>query len=272
MSQIIEEEREQREKAPEVVKQESETPTPPPSTSPQGTRQFSTYARRRLPELQSVIPSEPPMDPSLFLTSSNTSQTYTNPYGEVSKVQTTAGVQTGHKFPLPPLSSVPVKANSKKNSREKAYEHGTTPIVTQLTNLLMRDGKKSVAERNMATILTTLRTLPAPTKSTARPLLPGTPDASYLPLNPVAYLTAAVDGVAPLMRIRSQRGAAGGGVALQIPVPLGLRQRRRTAFMWILDAASKRANRGSGKDMFAQRVANELVAVIEGRSSVWEKR
>lgn len=42
--------------------------------------------------------------------------------------------------------------------------------------------------------------------------------------------------------------------------------------MWILDAASKRKSRGSGKDMFATRVAEEVVAVIEGRSGVWERR
>ena len=39
-----------------------------------------------------------------------------------------------------------------------------------------------------------------------------------------------------------------------------------------MDAATKRRNRGSGKGMFAQRVAEELVSVVEGKSSVWEKR
>jgi len=96
--------------------------------------------------------------------------------------------------------------------------------------------------------------------------------ASHLPLNPILYMTLALDSVAPLLRLRSQRGAAGGGVALQIPVPLGLRQRRRQAFMWVLDAASKRKSRSSGKAMFATRVAEEIVAIIEGRSSAWEKR
>ena len=96
--------------------------------------------------------------------------------------------------------------------------------------------------------------------------------ASHLPLNPTLYLTLALDSIAPLLRIRSQRGAAGGGVALQIPVPLGLRQRRRTAITWILDAASKRKSRSSGKSMFATRVAEEIVAVVEGKSSAWEKR
>ncbi|KAI9664817.1 MAG: hypothetical protein M1821_006265 [Bathelium mastoideum] len=146
------------------------------------------------------------------------------------------------------------------------------PLIHQVTNLLMRDGKLGVAQRNMAQILNHLRTSPPPTPSPIRPLLPGSPPPSYLPLNPVLYLTVAIDSVAPLLRLRSQRGAAGGGVALQIPIPLGQRQRRRLAVQWILDAAAKRPFRGSGRGGFAQRVAEEVVAVAEGRSAVWERR
>ena len=124
----------------------------------------------------------------------------------------------------------------------------------------------------MSLILTHIRTSPPPTINPARPLIPGAPPPSHLPLNPILYLTLAIDSVAPLLRIRSQKGAAGGGVALQIPVPLGLRQRRRTAVQWILTAAIKRKNRGSGKGGFAQRVAEEVVAVVEGKSSVWDRR
>jgi small subunit ribosomal protein S7 len=42
--------------------------------------------------------------------------------------------------------------------------------------------------------------------------------------------------------------------------------------MWILDAATKRKSRGSGNDMFAHKVAEELIAVVEGRSGVWDRR
>ncbi|KAJ9635239.1 hypothetical protein H2199_008725 [Coniosporium tulheliwenetii] len=138
--------------------------------------------------------------------------------------------QPGVKFGLPELP-MPRSAN---------LHHRYDPVVEQVTNLMMRHGKLSVAQRNMSLILTHLRTASPPTINPLRPLLP--------------------------------EGAAGGGVALQIPVPLGLRQRRRTAVQWILDAATKRRNRGSGKGMFAQRVAEELVSVVEGKSSVWEKR
>src|SRR5579871_6158317 len=108
----------------------------------------------------------------------------------------------------------------------------------------------------MSMILNHLRTAPPPNLNPARPLLPGAPPPSHFPLNPVLYLTLAIDSVAPLLRIRTQKGAAGGGAALQIPVPLGLRQRRRTAVQWILDAANKKKSRGSGKNQFALRVAD----------------
>ena len=124
----------------------------------------------------------------------------------------------------------------------------------------------------MSLILNHLRTSPPPSLSLTRPLLPGSPPPSHLPLHPTLYLTLAIDSVAPLFRIRSQRGAAGGGVALQIPVPLGLRQRRRQAFQWIMDAASKKRSHGSGKGQFAQKVADEIIGVVEGKSGVWERR
>jgi len=124
----------------------------------------------------------------------------------------------------------------------------------------------------MAFILNYLRTAPPPTPNPIRPLLPGSPHPSHLPLNPIGYLTLAIDSIAPLIRIRSQKGAAGGGAALQIPVPLGLRQRRRQAVEWILDSANKKKSRGSGKDQFAQRFAEEIISVVEGKSNVWERR
>jgi len=81
------------------------------------------------------------------------------------------------------------------------------------------------------------------------------------------YLTLAIDSLAPIIRLRAQKGAAGGGASLMIPVPLAVRQRRRTAIMWLIDAASKRRDK-----TFPHRVADQIVAVVEGRSSLWDKR
>jgi small subunit ribosomal protein S7 len=124
----------------------------------------------------------------------------------------------------------------------------------------------------MALVLSYLRAAPPPVVDPQRPLLPGAPPPQQLPLDPIRYLTLAIDSVAPLFRIHSLRGAAGGGQPLLTPVPLRERQRRRTAVMWILGAASKRPSRGGGKDEFARRVAEEIIAVVEGRSAAWEKR
>ena len=121
-------------------------------------------------------------------------------------------------------------------------------------------------------ILERLRTAAPPTPDPKHPLIPGAPPTTHLPLNPILYLTLAIDSVAPLLRIRSQKGAAGGGVALQIPIPLSLRQRRRTAVMWILDAVAKKRTKGSGRTMFAHKIADELIAIVEGKSGVWDRR
>jgi small subunit ribosomal protein S7 len=55
-------------------------------------------------------------------------------------------------------------------------------------------------------------------------------------------------------------------------MPLGVKQRRRQAVQWILDATNKKQSRGSGKAQFAQRFAEELISVVEGRSQAWERR
>jgi small subunit ribosomal protein S7 len=81
-----------------------------------------------------------------------------------------------------------------------------------------------------------------------------------------------VDSVAPVIRVRNVKGLRGGGAATLIPVPLNVRQRRRRAITWILDAASRRRNRGSGRDTLPLRVAEEVVAVVEGKSSLWDRR
>ena len=118
----------------------------------------------------------------------------------------------------------------------------------------------------MEFILTHLRTASPPQISPRRPLLPS-PPAPQLPLNPVIYLTTIVDSVAPLLKLKSQKGIAGGGASVNVPIPLRVRQRRRAAIKWIIDASDKRRD-----TTFALRIANELIAVAEGRGGAWEKK
>ncbi|ATY66784.1 Ribosomal S7 [Cordyceps militaris] len=168
----------------------------------------------------------------------------------------------GHKWPLP-QKPYPEGFNVKKRYHD---------VVEQITRLMMRDGKLATAQRNLAMTMNFLRMAPEPTFSPKFPLLPGTPPASHLSLNPILYLTVAIDSVAPLIRVKAIPGAGGGGRALDMPQPLTVRQRRRRAFTWMLEAVEKRPSKGSGRTQFAHRLADEVIAVVEGRSSVWEKR
>ncbi|KAF4992219.1 hypothetical protein FGRMN_7350 [Fusarium graminum] len=181
---------------------------------------------------------------------------------ELDSPESTEIQNPGHKFGLP-RRPWPQGFNHKKRYH---------PVLEQITRLLMKDGKLSVAQRNMAIVMNYLRTAPPPIYSPKFPLLPGTPPAEHLPLNPILYITVAVDSVAPLLKIRNVAGAGGGGRALELPVPLGVRQRRRVAFQWILDVINKKPSKGSGRKQFPYRIAEEIVAVVEGRSGVWDKR
>nr|POE74702.1 37s ribosomal protein s7, mitochondrial [Quercus suber] len=249
VQEILKDEKDQRKQAPQIMKDSIKKDTKPPT----GTRSFSTLARRQQEHLLDSPSSN--LDPSM-LPSAAQMASYSLSSSDLPVSP------SGHKFPLP---TAPFPATINIKTRQE-------PIVLQFTNSLMRHGKKATAQRHASVILTHLRTAPAPSYNPSRPLLPGAPPASHLPLHPTLYLQLAIDSLAPLLRIKAIRGAAGGGQSLQVPTPLNLRQRRRAAIQWILDAASKRKTAGSGNDMFALKVAAEIVSVVEGRSALWDRR
>lgn len=173
-------------------------------------------------------------------------------------------------------------------SRRNKFKERYDPVVDQMTKLIMKHGKLSLAQRvkesypsnmnsllisplfqHMSTILTHLRTSPPPKPPPTLPLrLPPGVTPSSLPLSPTLYLTVIIDSIAPLLKIRQRRGILGGGASLPIPVPLSERNRRRIAIKWVLDAAERRKEVSCG-----ERVAKVLVDAIEGRSqAVWDKR
>ncbi|KAJ9607125.1 hypothetical protein H2200_008197 [Cladophialophora chaetospira] len=243
VQEMLQRDQEALENAPEVLKQDITKNPSNANTTPSGSRSFSTSARRSSLELQPRAGSEgPPPDMAQFQETRIVGLEYPD-----------AGFR--HKFPIPDLKPLGKAVNFKKR-----YD----PVVEQVTRSLMKDGKLSRAQKNMDSILDALRTSPAPPSNTD--LITSLPIQS-LPLNPVAYLTAIIDSVAPLIKIRQQRGVLGGGASMPLPVPLRLRQRRRTAIQWILASAE-----GRREDKLADRVAKELLSVAEGRSSSWEKR
>ena len=42
--------------------------------------------------------------------------------------------------------------------------------------------------------------------------------------------------------------------------------------MWILDSAAKKPDKAIGKNQIANKIADEIIAIVEGRSGVWDKR
>ena len=160
------------------------------------------------------------------------------------------------KFPLPTL---PLPSTSH-------LHHRYSPLLDQVICLFMRDGKKAHAQRDLQKVLNILRTKSAPKPQTKYNLVAGHPPLEELPRNPLAYLQTAIDSVAPLMRLKSIKGS--GGFSNQVPEPMHMRQRRRMAINWMLNAANGK------KDImrFAERFAEEVVAVVEGKSSAWQRR
>ncbi|KIV98059.1 hypothetical protein PV10_01750 [Exophiala mesophila] len=160
----------------------------------------------------------------------------------------------GHKFPLPDVSTW-----TKQNHLKHRYD----PVLTQFTKMIMRDGKLSKAQRTMADMLDILRTSPSPQASKLVSPIP----QETLSLSPLQYLTSTIDSVAPLVKVKQIKGQLGGGRSMPVPQPLHIKQRRRAAIKWILDAAERR------RDVtLAERIAKEVINIAEGKSGAWDRR
>ncbi|KAL1957436.1 hypothetical protein VTO42DRAFT_6004 [Malbranchea cinnamomea] len=216
-----------------------------------GTRSFSTSARTSQMETQKQAPTATATETAAEPTRADIAEMIAATEQQLAEQPQQ---NEGHMFGIPPIP-IPRSEHLKRR-----YD----PLVEHFTKMMMHSGKLALAQRQMDQVLEYLRTSPPPRLDPR--LLPG-PDAQELPLNPVAYLTLVVDSVAPLLKIRQQKGAAGGGRSLPIPVPLSQRQRRRTAIKWIIEQSDKRRD-----PEFAKRLAQEIVAVAEGKSPVWDKR
>ncbi|KAL0078772.1 ribosomal protein S7 domain-containing protein [Phycomyces blakesleeanus] len=119
------------------------------------------------------------------------------------------------------------------------------PLVSQLVNTLMRDGKKARAQR---VILDSMKHLQKKTDST----------------NPYSILTEAIESASPLLKLTSTKK---GSKVAHVPTPLRERQRHRRAIVWIIDAAAKR-----GEKTFEEKFAAEIYDVSQGVSAVLQKK
>lgn len=116
--------------------------------------------------------------------------------------------------------------------------------VAKFVNVIMRSGKKSVAERIMYGALDTI--------------------AERSKRDPVEVFTDALDNVRPHVEVKSRRV---GGATYQVPVEVRPSRRTALAMRWLSDAARRR-----GEKSMTQRLANELLEAAESRGGAVKKR
>jgi small subunit ribosomal protein S7 len=116
--------------------------------------------------------------------------------------------------------------------------------LSKFMNVIMIDGKKSVAERIVYGALAQIE------KKTGK--------------NAVEVFTTALSNAKPLVEVKSRRV---GGANYQVPIEVRPLRRVALAMRWLRDAARKR-----GEKSMDLRLAGELLDASEGRGGALKKR
>jgi len=137
-------------------------------------------------------------------------------------------------------------------SRRRAAERRETlpdpkygnALLARFINMVMKSGKKSVAERIIYGALDQIQQ-----RSNS---------------DPVEMLDKALDNVRPVVEVKSRRV---GGATYQVPVEVRPVRRNTLAMRWVIDAA-----RARGEKTMALRLAGELMDAAESRGSAVKKK
>jgi small subunit ribosomal protein S7 len=116
--------------------------------------------------------------------------------------------------------------------------------LSKFMNVIMQDGKKSVAEKIVYGALAVIE------KKTGK--------------NALEVFSQAMGNVKPMVEVKSRRV---GGANYQVPVEVRADRRMALAMRWIREAARKRGEKSMG-----QRLAGELLEAAEGRGGAMKKR
>ena len=119
-----------------------------------------------------------------------------------------------------------------------------SPLVTQLVNKILLDGKKSVAERIVYGALEGCR--------------------DKTGTDPVITLKRAMDNVKPALEVRSRRV---GGATYQVPVEVRPERAQALAIRWLITAA-----RGRSEKTMSARLSGELMDAANNRGNAVKKR
>ena len=119
-----------------------------------------------------------------------------------------------------------------------------SPLVTQVINKVMLDGKKSVAEDIVYTALENVGT------KTGRP--------------PVEVLEQAVKTVSPVLEVKGRRV---GGANYQVPVEVPQRRARTLAVRWLVTFARDRREKG-----MSDKLANEILDALNQQGGAFKRK
>ena len=119
-----------------------------------------------------------------------------------------------------------------------------SPLVTQVINKVMLDGKKSVAEDIVYTALENVGT------KTGRP--------------PVQVLEQAVKTVTPVLEVKGRRV---GGANYQVPVEVPQRRARTLAVRWLVTFARDRREKG-----MSDKLANEILDALNQQGGAFKRK
>jgi len=116
--------------------------------------------------------------------------------------------------------------------------------VAKFVNVLMRDGKKSIAEQILYRALDIIKD-----RGTEEPL---------------ELFNGALETVSPVVEVKSRRV---GGATYQVPVEVRPSRRSALAMRWLVDAARKRSEKS-----MAARLAGELMDAADNRGGAARKK
>jgi small subunit ribosomal protein S7 len=119
-----------------------------------------------------------------------------------------------------------------------------SPLVTQVINKVMQDGKKSIAEAVVYGALTDV------SERTGRP--------------PIEVLEQAVKTVTPVLEVRSRRV---GGANYQVPVEVPARRARTLAVRWLVQYARERREKG-----MRAKLVGEILDAVNQQGGAFKKK
>lgn len=135
------------------------------------------------------------------------------------------------------------KVEKRVHEQDKIYQ---SVLVSQFINRIMKDGKKSVAEKSFYNALEEVKKIEA---------------------NVLSVFETAINNVGPKVEVKARRV---GGASYQVPLEVRGDRKNALAIRWIVEAARARSN--SEFHSFSQKLAAEILEAAKNEGAAIKKR